>query len=111
MDRMGPLLLGPPGSWTVLALAAGPLGNLAAKKADHPKELAWRAGKALPEEGISRYSLEAAGAPGAKVVVGATEIRTLFWGHFDTIQYFIYFSMEFPRLWTYRYSIILSISS
>jgi hypothetical protein len=33
-----------------LALAAGPLGNLAAEKADLPKELAWRAGKALPEE-------------------------------------------------------------
>jgi hypothetical protein len=31
-------------------LAAGPLGNLAAEKADRPKELAWRAGKALPEE-------------------------------------------------------------
>jgi hypothetical protein len=33
-----------------LALAASPLGNLAAEKADQPKELAWRAGKALPEE-------------------------------------------------------------
>ncbi len=33
-----------------LALAAGPLGNLAAGKADRPKELAWRAGKALPDE-------------------------------------------------------------
>jgi hypothetical protein len=33
-----------------LALAAGPLGNLAAKKADRPKELAWHTGKALPEE-------------------------------------------------------------
>ncbi len=28
-----------------LAFAAGPLGNLAAEKADRPKELAWRAGK------------------------------------------------------------------
>jgi hypothetical protein len=35
-----------------LAFAAGLLGNLAAKKADWPKELAWRA--ELPEEGISR---------------------------------------------------------
>ncbi len=33
-----------------LALAAGPLGNLAAEKADRPKELAWHAEKALPEE-------------------------------------------------------------
>jgi hypothetical protein len=33
-----------------LALAARPPGNLVAKKADQPKELAWRAGKALPEE-------------------------------------------------------------
>ncbi len=33
-----------------LALAAGPLGNLAVEKADQPKELAWRVGKALPEE-------------------------------------------------------------
>ncbi len=33
-----------------LALAAGPLGNLAAKKADRPKALAWHAGKTLPEE-------------------------------------------------------------
>jgi hypothetical protein len=33
-----------------LALAACPLGNLAAKKADRPKELAWCGGKALPEE-------------------------------------------------------------
>ncbi len=33
-----------------LALAAGPLGNLAAEKADWPKELASRAGKALLEE-------------------------------------------------------------
>jgi hypothetical protein len=37
-----------------LAFAAGPLGNLVAKKADRPKELAWRTKKALPEEGISR---------------------------------------------------------
>ncbi len=34
-----------------LALAAGPLGNLAAEKAYRRKELAWRMGKALPEEG------------------------------------------------------------
>ncbi len=33
-----------------LALAAGPLGNLAAEKADLPKDLAWRVEKALPEE-------------------------------------------------------------
>jgi hypothetical protein len=33
-----------------LALAAGPRGNLAAEKADQPKELAWHAGKALHEE-------------------------------------------------------------
>jgi hypothetical protein len=33
-----------------LVLAAGPLGNLAAEKADRPKELAWHVGKALPEE-------------------------------------------------------------
>jgi hypothetical protein len=33
-----------------LALFAGPLGNLAAEKADWLKELAWPAGKALPEE-------------------------------------------------------------
>jgi hypothetical protein len=33
-----------------LALASGPLGNLAAEKADRPKELAWHAGKALPEK-------------------------------------------------------------
>jgi hypothetical protein len=33
-----------------LALADSPLSNLAAEKADRPKELAWRAGKALPEE-------------------------------------------------------------
>jgi hypothetical protein len=33
-----------------LALAAGPLGNLAAEKANWPKELAWHAGKALPEK-------------------------------------------------------------
>jgi hypothetical protein len=32
------------------ALSAGPLGNLVAEKADQPKELAWRSGKALPEE-------------------------------------------------------------
>jgi hypothetical protein len=37
-----------------LAFAAGPLGNLVAEKADWPKELAWHAEKALPEEGISR---------------------------------------------------------
>ncbi len=39
-----------------LALATGPLGNLVAEKADRPKELTWRAGKALLEEGISRYT-------------------------------------------------------
>jgi hypothetical protein len=33
-----------------LALAAGPLDNLAAEKANWLKELAWRAGKALPEK-------------------------------------------------------------
>jgi hypothetical protein len=33
-----------------LALTAGPLGNLAAEKADRPKKLAWCAGKALLEE-------------------------------------------------------------
>jgi hypothetical protein len=33
-----------------LALAVSPLGNLAAEKADRPKELAWRGEKALPEE-------------------------------------------------------------
>jgi hypothetical protein len=33
-----------------LALAAAPLGNLSAEKADRPKELAWRVGRALPEE-------------------------------------------------------------
>jgi hypothetical protein len=33
-----------------LALAAGPRGNLAAEKADRPKELAWHAGKALPDK-------------------------------------------------------------
>jgi hypothetical protein len=65
-----------PGLELSLALAAGPLGNLAAEKADRPKELAWQAGKALPEEGISRYNLEAVGGPGAKVVVAATRIRT-----------------------------------
>jgi hypothetical protein len=32
-----------------LALAASPLGNLAAEKADWPKELVWRVGKALPD--------------------------------------------------------------
>ncbi len=57
-----------------LAFAAGPLGNHLAKKADRSKELAWRAEKALPGEGISRQNLEAAGASGAKEVVGATEI-------------------------------------
>jgi hypothetical protein len=51
-----------------LAQAAGPLGNLAARQADRPKELAWRAEKALPGEGISRKNSEAAGAPGRKVV-------------------------------------------
>jgi hypothetical protein len=30
-----------------LALAACPLGNLAAKKADQPKELAWRGGESF----------------------------------------------------------------
>ncbi len=35
-----------------LAFAAGPLGNLVAKKADRPEELAWRAKKALSGEGI-----------------------------------------------------------
>ncbi len=59
-----------------LALAAGPVGNLHPGKVDRPKELAWHAEKALPGEGISRQNLEAAGASGAKVVVGATEIRT-----------------------------------
>jgi hypothetical protein len=33
-----------------LALAASPRGNLAAEKADQPKEIAWHAGKSLPEE-------------------------------------------------------------
>jgi hypothetical protein len=33
-----------------LALAAAPRGNLAAEKADRPKELAWYVGKALHEE-------------------------------------------------------------
>jgi hypothetical protein len=33
-----------------LVLDAGPLGNLAAEKADRPREQAWRVGKALPEE-------------------------------------------------------------
>ncbi len=51
-----------------LAQAAGPLGNLAARQADWPKELAWLAEKALPEEGISRENSEAAGASGRKVV-------------------------------------------
>ncbi len=32
-----------------LALAADPRVNLAADKADRPKELAWHMGKALPE--------------------------------------------------------------
>jgi hypothetical protein len=36
-----------------LAQTAGPLGNLAARKADRPKEPAWRAEKALPGDGIS----------------------------------------------------------
>jgi hypothetical protein len=49
-----------------LAQAAGPLGNLAARQADQPKELAWLAEKALPEEGISREDSEAAGAPGER---------------------------------------------
>ncbi len=68
-----------------LAFAVGPLGNLAAKKADRPKELAWRAGKALPEE---RKPLEAARGPGSKVVSGATElakIRT----YLDTSSYYM----------------------
>ncbi len=39
----------------------------AAKQADQPKELAWRAEKALPGEGISRYvELEAARPPGER---------------------------------------------
>jgi hypothetical protein len=39
-----------------LALAAGPLGNLAAEKADQPKELAWRAGKdCLKRENLKIY--------------------------------------------------------
>jgi hypothetical protein len=39
-----------------LALAAGPLGNLAAEKADQPKELAWLAGKAcMKRENLKRY--------------------------------------------------------
>jgi hypothetical protein len=49
-----------------LAQAAGPLGNLVARQADRPKELAWLAEKALPEEGISREDSEAAGAPGER---------------------------------------------
>jgi hypothetical protein len=51
-----------------LPQAAGPLGNLAARQADRPKELAWLTEKALPQEGISRENSEAAGAPGRKVV-------------------------------------------
>jgi hypothetical protein len=40
-----------------LALAAGPLGNLAAEKVDWPKELAWRAGKAcLKRENLKKTS-------------------------------------------------------
>ncbi len=35
-------------------------------KTDRPKELAWRAEKVLPGEGISRENLEAAGASGRK---------------------------------------------
>ncbi len=46
-----------------LALAASPLGYLAAEKADRPKELAWRmgGGGALPEERKLKKILEAAG--------------------------------------------------
>jgi hypothetical protein len=51
-----------------LSQAAGPLGNLAARQADRPIELAWLAEKALPEEGISRENSEAAGASRKKVV-------------------------------------------
>jgi hypothetical protein len=55
-----------------------PLGNLTAEKVDRPKELALRPGKALPEERKPQdiCTLEAAGGPGPKVVVGATKIRT-----------------------------------
>jgi hypothetical protein len=47
-----------------LALAAGPLGNLAAEKADRPKALAWRGGGGiLPEEITLKKILEEAGRP------------------------------------------------
>ncbi len=52
-----------------LALAASPLGNLAAEKADRPKELAWRVGKALLEKRKPQdlLTFEPAGGPGPKV--------------------------------------------
>ncbi len=40
------------------------------------KELAWRAEKALPGEGISRENLEAAGASGRKVVSRSYQDQT-----------------------------------
>jgi hypothetical protein len=47
-----------------LALAAGPLGNLAAEKADRPKALAWRGGgRILPEERTLKNILEEDGRP------------------------------------------------
>ncbi len=47
-----------------LALAAGPLGNLAAEKADRPKALAWRGGGGiLPEERTLKNILKEAGRP------------------------------------------------
>jgi hypothetical protein len=66
-----------------LAQAAGPLGNLAARQPDRPKEVAWLAEKALPEEGISRENSEAAGAPGRKVVSRSYQHLSL------TFTYFI----------------------
>ncbi len=47
-----------------LALAVGPLGSLAAEKADRPKALAWRGGVGfcLKRE-VSRVLLEGAGRP------------------------------------------------
>ncbi len=52
-----------------LALAAGPLGNLAAEKADQPERASLAQGESTAwREKTSRYTSEAAGGSGSKVV-------------------------------------------